>query len=148
MKPLHRTGKRLAVFGAVMICSGIAVGIWQLTRPPEKTMFHLDPAQVTAVTLRNANKLTSVTFTDPEEREEIVDLLNGFTYWSSKDYPPATGWSYCLNMETENGEDLSVEFSLSGVKTSHSDGSSTYYEGPEGYFQKLVDLAESATDPL
>lgn len=148
MKPLQRTGKRLAILGAVVICCAVAVGIWQLTRPPAQTLFHLDPEQVTAVTVRNANKLTSVTITDPAEREELVNLVNGFTYRSTREFPPAGGWSYCVDLETETGDDVSIQFSLSRVEASSPGGGSIHYYGPGGYFRKLVDLAENATDPF
>jgi hypothetical protein len=146
MKKSKRALKWLAVLGAVVICCAVGVTVW-LVRNPAHTLFQLDPEQVTAITVKNGNKLTRKDITDPEECREIVELLNGFTYRTTHELPPAGGWSYLLEVETVSGG-MQIDFSASSVKGTNQDGSSTIYRGPEGYFLKLVDLAESATDPI
>mgnify|MGYP007116387729 CR=1 FL=1 len=39
--------------------------------------------------------------TDPAQIEEIVALLNGFTYRTSRDVAPATGWEYHAVLSTD-----------------------------------------------
>ena len=85
--------------------------------------------------------------TDPAQVEEIVDLLNGFTYHSAEDIPPASGWDYRVGLST-NTWAYDFTFTADSLRIWNRDGSSTIYSGPPGYFRKLVDLAESATDPL
>lgn len=146
MKKSARNLKWLAVLGAVVICCAGAVIVW-LVRNPQQTLFQLDPEQVSAITVKNGNKLTRRDITDPEERQEIVELLNGFTYRSTEEIPAAGGWSYLLEVRTASGGQL-IDFSLSSVRKTNADGSSTIYRGPQGYFLKLVDLADTATDPI
>ena len=141
-----RNLKWLAVLGAVVICCAVALTAW-LVQNPKQTLFDLDPEQVSAITVSNGNKVTRMDIDDPQECKEIVQLLNRFTYRSTEDTPPAGGWSYRLDVEMASGVEQ-IYFTESAVRESHPDGSSTFYYGPVGYFRKLVDLAESATDPL
>ena len=139
---LVAAGIVLLFLGAVVLAST------QPWKPSQKLFAPIDPAQVTQVSIRNGNKLTRVDITDPEEIEEIVELLNDFSYRNSRNVPPAGGWSYYLDVEGASGPVASIDFSASSIRERHRDGSTTIYSGPFGYFRKLVNLAEKATDPL
>lgn len=140
---------RIVTAGAVLLFVGVLVlASTQPWKPAKKLLSPIDPAQVTLVSIRNGNKVTRMDITDPEEIRDIVELLNGFTYQSTRYVPPAGGWSYILDVEGPSGPVASVEFGISTIRQGNGDGSSTIYSGPPGYFRKLVDLAESATDPL
>ena len=150
MEKMRKPARTLVVAaGAVLLFAGaLVLASTQPWKPAKKLLSPIDPAQVTLVSIRNGNKVTRMDITDPEEIRDIVELLNGFTYQSTRYVPPASGWSYILDVEGPSGPVASIDFSASSVREWHRDGSSTFYYGPAGYFRKLVDLAESATDPL
>ena len=81
--------------------------------------------------------------TDPAQVEEIVDLLNGFTYHSAEDIPPASGWDYRVGLST-NTWAYDFTFTADSLRIWNRDGSSTIYSGPAGYLQPLVDMADGA----
>lgn len=150
MEKMRKPARTLVVAAAaVLLFVGVLVlASTQPWKPAKKLLSPIDPAQVTLVSIRNGNKVTRMDITDPEEIRDIVELLNGFTYQNTRYVPPASGWSYILDVEGPSGPVASIDFSASSVREWHRDGSSTFYYGPPGYFRKLVDLAESATDPL
>ena len=102
---------------------------------------------VRSITLQNANKLTQVEITEPTQIENVVNLINGFTYTYSQERPPATGWNYRIDLETDS-DWIGFEFWEDGVKTNSEDGSPIFYYGKTGYFDSLVTLADNATDPM
>ena len=102
---------------------------------------------VRSITLQNANKLTQVEITEPTQIENVVNLINGFTYTYSQERPPATGWNYRIDLETDS-DWIGFEFWEDGVKTNSEDGSLIFYYGKTGYFVSLVTLADNATDPM
>lgn len=150
MEKMRKPARTLVVAaGAVLLFVGVLVlASTQPWKPAKKLLSPIDPAQVTLVSIRNGNKVTRMDITDPAEIRDIVELLNGFTYQSTRYVPPAGGWSYILDVEGPSGPVASVEFGISTIRQGNGDGSSTICSGPPGYFRKLVDLAESATDPL
>lgn len=135
----------LLAAGCLVLAAAVAA-VWLFNRPQPGKLYHFQPGEVTQVYLQHYADMRDVT--DPAQVEEIVDLLNGFTYQSTRYVPPAGGWSYILDVEGPSGPVASVEFGISTIRQGNGDGSSTIYSGPPGYFRKLVDLAESATDPL
>ena len=137
---------RIVTAGAVLLFVGVLVLASTQPWKPAKKLYHFQPGEVTQVYLQHYADMRDVT--DPAQVEEIVDLLNGFTYRNTRYVPPAGGWSYILDVEGPSGPVASVEFGISTIRQRNGDGSSTIYSGPPGYFRKLVDLAESATDPL
>lgn len=150
---MERTRKPArALFAAAVIVAlfvgAVVLAATQPWKPAKRLLSPIDPAQITQVSLRNGNKVTRMDITDREQIEEIVELVNGFTYRTSQEVPPASGWSYYLDLEGESGPVASIDFSSSSIRKWHKDGSSTFYYGPTGYFRELVDLADSATDPL
>lgn len=134
-----------------MIIMGICMGAVALFfNQSSFTLFSIEPSEVKAITLRNGNKLTQVEITEPDQIKDIVKLINDFTYTSTKKIPPATGWSYYIDLETDSGS-IVFEFWSSGVKLDDEDGepgASIRYIGKAGYFDTLVMLAENATDPM
>lgn len=102
-------------------------------------MFHIDPEQVTAVRL-------SVTYyyeefiTDREGIEEMVDLLNGFTYRRMDaaygQFAGAGGSGIVIYQE--NGENIGFIFNPNAVRFSW-EGVQVAYYGPDGYFQEQID---------
>ena len=81
--------------------------------------------------------------TDRKQIEQIIQLLNDFTYDETGESPPAGGWSYMLTFG--NGEEVfEIGFGASYIRLWREDASSTFYVGPAGHFQTLVDLGEEA----
>lgn len=117
----------------------------------EKTLFNIDPSEVISITVDNGDsKLTQVTITERKQIEEIVKLVNDFTYIASQKIPPATGCGYYIGFKTESGG-IGFEFWSDGVtlddEEDDSGGTINYY-GKAGYFDSLVTLADNATDPM
>ena len=132
MEKMRTPARTLVVAaGAVLLFVGVLVlASTQPWKPAKKLLSPIDPAQVTLVSIRNGNKVTRMDIPKHPVRS------------------PAGGWSYILDVEGPSGPVASVEFGISTIRQRNGDGSSTIYSGPPGYFRKLVDLAESATDPL
>ena len=121
----------------------------------EKTLFNIDPSEVVSITLSNGDsKLTQVTITEQSQIEEIVRLINNFTYTSSQTIPPADGCGYfaTLRIKSNSTSDwVGFGFWSDGIKLSDKNGeagSSINYYGKTGYFNTLVTLADNATDPI
>lgn len=112
-----------------------------------KTLFHFDPSTVTSVTLLNGNKLTKVKIVEPNQIKDIVNLLNNFSYASTQELPPACGWSYRMDLETDFGE-TSIYYWSDGVRIYDKSGASIRYTGKLGYFDSLIKLSDDATDPM
>ena len=116
-----------------------------------ETLLSINPLEVVSITVDNGDsKLTQVTITEQNQIEEIVDLLNNFTYVSSQRIPPATGCGYHIRLATESGG-IGIGFWSDGVKLDDAEGepgSSINYYGKTGYFDSLVTLADNATDPM
>lgn len=116
-----------------------------------KTLFSFDPSEVVSITVDNGDsKLTQVTITDRGQIEEIVKLVNNFTYTASQNIPPASGCGYHISLKTESGGG-GFYFWDSGIKIpdkSGEPGSSINYYGKPGWFDTLVTLADNATDPI
>ncbi len=129
---------------AISLCARIAMF------QHSKTLFDVNPTEVVAITVENTTMLTQIEITDPKQIKEIVNVVNGFTYTSSKKVPPATGSNYYITLKTESGG-IGFEFWNSGVKKPDPEaepGSSILYYGKTGYFNTLVTLADNATDPM
>lgn len=121
----------------------------------EKTLFNIDPSEVVSITLSNGDsKLTQVTITERSQIEEIVKLVNNFTYTSSQKIPPADGCGYFATLRTKSNSTsdwVGFGFWSDGIKLSDKNGeagSSINYYGKTGYFDTLVTLADNATDPI
>ena len=112
-----------------------------------KTLFHFDSSTVTSVTLLNGNKLTKVKIVEPKQIKDIVNLLNDFSYVSTQELPPASGWSYRMVLNTDVGE-TSIYYWSDGVRIYDKSGSSIRYTGEQGYFDSLIKLSDEATDPI
>ena len=141
----HSKNKHLLLF-LILFAIVLLAAILVFRRPESPRLYHLKAEKITAMYLRNGNKATGMDITDPDQRKEIADLLNGFSYQSAKEMPPAGGWSYCLDIETDSGK-LRIDFTADCVRVPGEEGTVSYYGAP-GYFQRLVDLAESAHIPL
>lgn len=115
-----------------------------------QTLFSVNPTEVVSIKVENTTMLTQVEISDSEQIKEIVDLVNGFTYSSSKKVPPSGGSGYYVLLKTESGG-MGFEFWSSGVKKRDPEGepgSHILYYGKTGYFDPLMELAENATDPI
>lgn len=134
---------------AVMAIIGVCIGAAKFRQSP--ALFHFDPSEVTSIRLENGDsKLTQVTITEPSQMEDIVKLVNHFTYHSSEKIPPASGCGYSIHLKTASGG-VGFEFWSDGVKLADPNGepgASINYYGETGYFDTLVALADAATDPL
>lgn len=117
----------------------------------EKTLFNIDPSKVVSVIVENGDsKLTKTTITDREQIEDLVELVNGFTYTSSKKVPPMDGCGYHISFKTNSGG-VGLGFLPNRVILNDMDGepgASIHYYGKAGYFDTLVELADNATEPL
>lgn len=118
-----------------------------MTKVETKTLFHFDSSTVTSVTLLNGNKLTKVKIVEPNQIKDIVNLLNNFSYASTQELPPAGGWSYRMDLETDAGE-TSIYYWSDGVRIYDKSGASIRYTGKQGYFDSLIKLSDEATDPI
>lgn len=140
MRPTKK--KPLLLAAGCLALAAVVVITFFVLRPAPKTLYHFQPGQVTEVTLQHNGDIRDVT--DPAQIEEIVDLLNGFTYRTSRDVAPATGWEYHAVLSTGN-ESYDFTFSPGTLRIWNDDGSSTIYSGPSGYLQPLVDMADGIT---
>ena len=141
-KPIKKKIIWVLIGVAIIVVIGACVGVTMVNRP--KKLFNMDSSEVSTIIIKNGDKLTEVTITDQSQIEEIVKLVNGFTYTSLEELPPSTGWSYIIILE----DGTSFEFWESGVRVRNEDGSSILYYGKTGYFDSLVTLADNATDPM
>ena len=96
MEKMRKPARTLIVAaGAVLLFVGVLVlASTQPWKPAKKLLSPIDPAQVTLVSIRNGNKVTRMDITDPEEIRDIVELLNGFTYQSTRQAAGATFWMW------------------------------------------------------
>lgn len=100
MEKMRKPARTLVVAAAaVLLFVGVLVlASTQPWKPAKKLLSPIDPAQVTLVSIRNGNKVTRMDITDPEEIRDIVELLNGFTYQSTRYVPRqaagATFWMW------------------------------------------------------
>ena len=118
-----------------------------MTKVETKTLFHFDSSTVTSVTLLNGNKLTKVEIVEPNQIKDIVNLLNHFSYASTQELPPASGWSYRMVLNTDAGE-TSIYYWSDGVRIYDQSGASIRYTGKQGYFDSIIKLSDEATDPI
>ncbi len=137
----------------ILVVIGTCVVVIMIHRP--KTLFKINPSEVISITLSNGDsKLTQITITERNQIEEIVNLVNNFTYTSSKKIPPKDGTGYFATLRTKskNTSDwVGFGFWSDGVKLTDRNGepgSSINYYGKAGYFDSLVTLADNATDPM
>lgn len=140
MRPTKKKPLLLAA-GCLALAAVVVIAFFVL-RPAPKTLYHFQPGQVTEVTLQHNGDIRDVT--DPAQIEEIVALLNGFTYRTSRDVAPATGWEYHAGLSTDTWA-YDFTFSPGTLRIWNDDGSSTIYSGPSGYLQPLVDMADGIT---
>lgn len=116
----------------------------------EQTLYQIDPSEVISIRLENWNKMTQVEITERDEMEKIVNLVNGFTYIATRKYPPLSGESYYLCINTKSGGNL-IDFMSDHIDEPDDNGefgSSICYYGKPGYFDSLEKLADAATDPM
>lgn len=130
----------LLAAGCLVLAAAVAA-VWLFNRPQPGKLYHFQPGEVTQVYLQHYADMRDVT--DPAQVEEIVDLLNGFTYHSAEDIPPASGWDYRVGLST-NTWAYDFTFTADSLRIWNRDGSSTIYSGPAGYLQPLVDMADGA----
>ena len=106
----------------------------------DHALFHFKPSSVESITLWCGDG-GSMEITDRKQIEQIIQLLNDFTYDETGESPPAGGWSYMLTFG--NGEEVfEIGFGASYIRLWREDASSTFYVGPAGHFQTLVDLGK------
>ena len=67
----------LLAAGCLVLAAAVAA-VWLFNRPQPGKLYHFQPGEVTQVYLQHYADMRDVT--DPAQVEEIVDLLNGFTY--------------------------------------------------------------------
>lgn len=127
----------------ILLCAGVV--IFAVANNQEAPPFHFNPAKVKHITLRNGDIPANLEISDREQIDEIVSLLNDFKYTERKEIPPATGWSYSIDF-TIGFKEVSVVFGTDYVRIYEKDGSSVIYYAPPGYFQSLVELADSAAE--
>lgn len=132
---------RVVTAGAVLLFVGVLVLASTQPWKPAKKLYHFQPGEVTQVYLQHYADMRDVT--DPAQVEEIVDLLNGFTYRNTRYVPPAAGWDYRVGLST-NTWAYDFTFTADSLRIWNRDGSSTIYSGPAGYLQPLVDMADGA----
>lgn len=105
----------------------------------DKRLFHIDSEQVTAVRLSVTHYYEEF-ITDREGIEEMVDLLNGFTYRRMDaaygQFAGAGGPG--IGIYQENGENIGFIFNPNAVRFSW-EGVQVAYYGPDGYFQEQID---------
>ena len=88
----------------------------------------------------------STAITDRERIEEIVRLLNGFTYTGQEELPLMAGGCDSLSLAVP-ARSIRIAFGDNYVRSYRQDGSSVVYYGPSQYFHGLVQLAEEAFVP-
>ena len=105
----------------------------------DKRLFHIDPEQVTAVRLSVTHYYEEFIM-DREGIEEMVDLLNGFTYRRMDaaygQFAGAGGPG--IGIYQENGENIGFIFYPNIVRFNW-EGVQVAYYGPDGYFQEQID---------
>lgn len=144
-KPIIIAAVAALIIGAVLGAVGYAV--WESSRP--EPLFSFDPNEITEVGVESTSggwgAGDSVTITDREKIEQIVELLNNFTYDSTDSYqgdimgwsnriilPTARGISYVYFYTHDNGEP-------DGVTIRTPDELTAYMTTP-GYFWPIAEM--------
>lgn len=113
-------------------------------------LFHVNPAAVQEITVHSGKCAASISnstaITDRERIEEIVRLLNGFTYTKQEELPLMAGGCDSLSLAVP-ARSIRIAFGDNYVRSYRQDGSSVVYYGPSQYFHGLVQLAEEAFVP-
>lgn len=155
MKMNVRTKKVSVILIGAFILAIMAVCIGVATFSRSQTLFNIEPSEVVSITLSNGDKKrTQVTITEKSKIEEIVKLINNFTYTSTEELPPMDGTGYYAIVRTssENMSDwVGFGFWSDGIKVTDKKGepgATIKYYGKTGYFDSLVTLADNATDPM
>lgn len=110
-------------------------------------LFHIDKRKVEEIRLRtettvDGHKLAVLVTSDREVISEIVDILNHFEYQSTEPMPNAgLGGSYSYQII------LSDDFIHGLYSLNRIEVGPTWYIGEEGYFDRLMDLADTG-EPL
>ena len=126
------------LLAAVLVVCGTCVVFFLQSQ--DHALFHFKPSSVESITLWCGDG-GSMEITDRKQIEQIIQLLNDFTYDETGESPPAGGWSYMLTFG--NGEEVfEIGFGASYIRLWREDASSTFYVGPAGHFQTLVDLGK------
>lgn len=143
--------KKPIAIAAVAVCIVVALVVGVGVAHAKPHLYDIDPAEITSITLSNGNaKLTKMTITDRDEIEKIVKLANGFTYSSFEKIGSTTGEGYSVWLETETGG-TRFEFWESGIKVrdpESDEGGSILYYCEDGYFDELIALSLTATEPI
>ena len=129
-----------ALLAVLLVLCGVCVVFFLQNQ--KRTLFFFKPSSVKSITLWCGDG-GSMEITNREQIDEIIRLLNDFTYKETKELPPMGGWSYQLDFSAD-GEVFDIDFDVSIIREWRDDGSSVIYYGPAGHFQTLVDLAEEA----
>lgn len=123
----------------------------------DKRLFHIDPEQVFHLKPRNISSIeirNRITFryrivTDSEEIRSIANYLNDFTYESSEELRPTTGWTYRMAIDFKSGEErLNINFGdahdgTGYIRVFNEDFTSTIYYCSISQIQELLDLAKN-----
>lgn len=103
------------------------------------SLFAFDPAEIRSIELCSSGNIdSSIELENRWQIQDMVELINGFTYTSSKEIPPSSGWSYRITLHTDTwSEGFTFQPESNSVLLD-----STLYYGPEGYFQELGDITD------
>lgn len=138
-------GKKITLsllLAAILVIGGICVVAF--LGHPQPALFHFDPSQVRSVDLYDVTFVGQVT--DSQQIEEIVNLLNDFTYEKTEELSAdLLGGKYhlCLNMDADWKKE-SIGFYMDSVRIWEEDGGSVMYYGPAEYLQPLAEMVEEA----
>ncbi len=126
-----------ALLAALLVLCGICAAI--LIEYQKHSLFHFEPSKVQSITLTYGFLWRDIE--DRQQIEEIVKLLNDFTYEKTEELSgDLLGESYCLylNMNADRKEE-SISFNMDRIRIQKESGFVMYY-GPPGYFRRLVEL--------
>ncbi len=129
----------LLLAAALVVCGTCVVFFLQ---SQDHALFHFKPSSVESITFWHGSG-GSMEITDRGQIDQAIQLLNEFTYDETKELPPMGGWSYSLTV-AQDDEVFRIGFGASYIRLWWDDDSSTFYAGPAGHFQTLVDLGEEA----
>lgn len=138
-------GKKITlslILAAVLVVCGICAAAYMERQ--KHMLFHIDSSEVKSITLTAS--AASREITDRQQIEEIVTLLNDFTYEKAEELSgDLLGQGYRLYLNMIPGRKMdNMDFYADRIRIHKKDAGSVLYFGPAEYFQPLVDLAEEA----
>ncbi len=143
-KKLYRPEKRLLPFLLALflgLCHFVAVNAHYA--PP----FHFNSASIDHINLSCGDSRARKVISDREQINQVVKLLNQFSYREKEGFPPAYGWAYGIDF-TAGIKEVSIVFGPNYIRIYKDDASSAIYYGPPEHFRPLVDMLNRERDTL